>query len=984
MCFCEFVGGDVGEDGVLDELNQPNQPCHGETGEQMDNRNGVGHFGLEWVLCSMLGKRVKREERSISTRSFALPSYPFSLLRMQLYPSEPRATTPLLMKKQRIVWMAVLLLIGLGVRLLGLELQPLWWDEGFSVYFATESTPRLLELTSLDIHPPIYYLLLQGWYQLVGVGALQSRWLSVLLGVLAIPLVWRVAYDFFGNRTAWLTALLLTLSPFHIYYSQEVRMYALMVVLSLIAVIAWRRRKWIILGIAVLGGLLTQYYFVFLGVAIGLLVLWELRHKRYGWRGPLMALGTAVLGYMPWLLYALPRLINYVGGKLVVEADTPMTPLEFLPRHLAAWSVGHLSVPMTALGWVAIVYLVLIGVSLYYARLQRSTQSVIYTLLLWLIPTLGIFGVGLFAPFTDARIERQLLFVLPFFLMLAASGIAYLGQRFRGAGVSVVVGMIVISVIALSDFYTVPRYPGEDYRPLLADVDALQGPDDGWLAIYEWQIGYLRAYLPDAEPEAVALDVTWAEDSIALSQGIDTLLQQYPRLWLPAYQVKGRIFEEQVAITLAEQGLPVWNEWYGNTRLYLFGEGPATSTTELPTHGEYERVGTIAGVVGSDRAISGTGVIPVYIQTISSAENVRVNFQVVGKGSVWGEWDGVYESDRLKAGILIIAGTPPGAYDVYAMLYDENNNAPLQRTQNGMFQAPELLLGTVMIERPPQPLSIKSLQRLATRRDDMIVGNHVQWVGVALPDAPLLQGDSLPVTLLWQSVQPASNDVRVFIQGFNEQGELKINHEIAPVNGTFPLPQWQAGDLVRDPHRVQLPPDLTAGRYQLVAGMYDPTTGQRFMTENGQDRVELGAIEVLERERVMEAPRIGETVSYPFGGGAELVQVGIEGFLVPNQPTQVTLVWKSNQIGGTPLRAFVQLFNGDQQLAVSDHLLEPPATAWIVGEYIIDRHTITLPSDLPAGEYRLIAGLVDDTSDLPITTTEGASFVEIRREIYEP
>jgi 4-amino-4-deoxy-L-arabinose transferase-like glycosyltransferase len=901
---------------------------------------------------------------------------------MQLYQAEPPATIPDKTTQQRLLSLTVLLLVALGVRLLGIELQPLWWDEGFSLYFATESTPRLLELTSLDIHPPLYYLLLQGWYQMVGVGALQSRWFSVLVGVLAIPLGWRVAHDLFGKRTAWLTALLLTISPFHIYYSQEVRMYGLMVVLTLAAVIAWRRRKWVALGLALLAGLLTQYYFALMAGAIGLLVLGELRQKRYGWQGPLLAAAVAVLGYLPWVVYALPRLITYVGGKLVVEADTPMTPLEFLPRHLAAWSMGHLSAPMSPLGWSALAFLGLIAFGWYQAKRQQRTGRLISTALLWLIPTFGILVVGLYAPFTDARIERQLLFVLPFFLMLVAVGLASLWQKSRFRARVVLAGIVVVSLMALSDFYTVPRYLGEDYRPLLADVDALQGPHDGWLAIYEWQIGYLRAYLPDAEPETITINLAWAEEPIALEQGINALLNQYPRLWLPAYQVKGRIFEEQVADTLASEGVTAWDDWYGNTRLYLFGQTSGEIVNGRPL-GTYPQLEQVTGAIGVEKVASGIGIVPVFVSAEVPAESARLSLQVVGRGAVWGEWDGAVEEGAVKAGIPIIAGTPPGEYEVYATLYDGVTNAPYPRSEQGILQAPEALLGAITIERPLQPLLTKSVQRLATQVKSVEMGNTVRWVGVALPNQPLLQGDTLPVTLLWQSLQSVNREVRVFIQGFNKQGELKINHEIAPVNGTFPLPQWQLGDLIRDPHRVQLPPDLPAGNYQLVAGMYDSVTGQRLTTADGRDTLDLGIISVEERERLLQAPTIGEAVSHPFGERAELVQVSVKDFFVTDTPTHVTLLWQSTQTGGTPLRAFVQIYQGDTQIAVSDHLLDPPATAWIVGEYIMDSHLIPLPPDLPAGEYRIIAGLVDAQSNTPLSTLEGTPFVEIHQETIE-
>jgi len=56
--------------------------------------------------------------------------------------------------------LTLLTLLALGLRLIRITYQPLWWDEGWSLYFATTGIGKMLELTAVDIHPPLYYLLL--------------------------------------------------------------------------------------------------------------------------------------------------------------------------------------------------------------------------------------------------------------------------------------------------------------------------------------------------------------------------------------------------------------------------------------------------------------------------------------------------------------------------------------------------------------------------------------------------------------------------------------------------------------------------------------------------------------------------------------------------------------------------------------------------------------------------------------------------------
>ena len=121
----------------------------------------------------------------------------------------------------------LLILFGLALRLAWLAFQPLWWDEGYSVWFATHPLTQMAALTAQDIHPPLYYALLHGWAAPLGTSPTALRLLSVVVGMLTIPLLFLVARRMLSARAALLAAFLLTINPLHIYYSQEVRMYGL-------------------------------------------------------------------------------------------------------------------------------------------------------------------------------------------------------------------------------------------------------------------------------------------------------------------------------------------------------------------------------------------------------------------------------------------------------------------------------------------------------------------------------------------------------------------------------------------------------------------------------------------------------------------------------------------------------------------------------------------------------------------------------------
>jgi predicted membrane-bound mannosyltransferase len=126
---------------------------------------------------------------------------------------------------------------GLALRVIRLDMQPLWWDEGYSVFFATRDFGTMLDRTARDIHPPLYYALLQYWMMPFGKSQVALRLFSVLIGVLAIPLLYVLARRLFPKpRIALISALILAIAPLHIYYSQEIRMYGLVTLLGLASI----------------------------------------------------------------------------------------------------------------------------------------------------------------------------------------------------------------------------------------------------------------------------------------------------------------------------------------------------------------------------------------------------------------------------------------------------------------------------------------------------------------------------------------------------------------------------------------------------------------------------------------------------------------------------------------------------------------------------------------------------------------------------
>ncbi len=606
--------------------------------------------------------------------------------------------------------LAAILLLALLLRVIRLDFQPLWWDEGYSVFFATRDFLTMLARTAVDIHPPLYYALLQLWIPLVGKSDLTLRLLSVLIGLATVPLLFAVGRSLFGLRTGLLSALLLALSPLHVYYSQEVRMYGLVALLSLGSIALQLKLleeqgdtpslpTWIAYVLVTAAALYTQYFTGLLVVAEVVVALFWLfvpggvhlpsaRARRL--RPWLFAWAGVLLLYLPWLAYAGPKLYTYVTAKVGIEQYAPLDPLTFLAHHLIAFSAGHLS-KWTWLGLGAVVPcgLVVSGLAIQYRkragaesenpahdkRHKTSTSLLVYVFVSLLIGWL----VNLRAPFHPFGFERTLLFVLPPFLLLAALGLdAFLKARPRVA-LSALGLVVVLSAASLLDFYSVPRYENEDYRPLIAEIADMAQPGDTVLAPYPWQIGYLESYYRGNPINIIEVpSEEWIGNPADMDRALELLRRSSPRVWLLAYQTKGRQLEDQIANHFAEDYI-VADNWVGNTRAQYWAQLPDPTPTERPIEFAPGTELTSFGI-GSGPFPAGAGVIPLRLHWQAKAGGLSYSLRLVdasGETRLQVDAPIIAGNEIERRGWFVPKSVKPGEYNVRLIVYHSADGSPV-------------------------------------------------------------------------------------------------------------------------------------------------------------------------------------------------------------------------------------------------------------------------------------------------------------------
>jgi uncharacterized membrane protein len=917
----------------------------------------------------------------------------------------------------RTAWFAIFLL-GIALRLLRLTWQPLWWDEGYSIYFATEPLPTMLSLTARDIHPPLYYALLHLWLALIGsTGPEAARLFSVLIGVATLPLLTWLMRTLWPTRPglALIATFLLAVNPIHIFYSQEIRMYGLAFLLTLAAsTFLWRMEQELARGgkpyrsmdgyvLTASLALLTLYYSGFILLAHQLWAFYLHRHSWHRWRWYLLAALLILLIQLPWWLYALPQLFTYVTGKVTADQDSALPLWNYLWRHWLAFFAGHIPAASARLELARQLVPALVAISLLLAirfvKWRPDHHPLGWLLCLILTPLLVGFAVNLLFPFFPEGGERLLLQILPYLL----AGLAFISGSLlverSTIGVITFVLPLVAAIIGGIIFFTTPRYVEHDYRPLIDDVFTNSRPNDTVLAIFPWQVGYWRAYSPRTldgtllPPQPAPVDqaiLTWDD---AFATKLDTKLAE-GTIWFPMPLSFGSTLPEQIEEYLQAHSRNLENHWYS----------PAT---RLSAWVQIANVPALVSIAATYREAAGTeqrevrldsvGVAPLTVpsantplavdlcwQPATEREDLRATLRLLdSNGYPWATRDltplaayvGVNPAVPCLESIAfnVPTGLPPGSYQLaIGVGQKQSDQLFTPTTPSTETTSPLLSLGQINVTTPSQPLAP---QRLPIEHwlPTPLADDGLELLGYSGPeeDASILAGDELALTLFLHNTSSQPLARNLYISLLDSAGNDADGWEGWPLPH-YTTDHWAEGALAQVPVHFYLRPDLEEGSYIITAGFLDAMTGDK------RTPASLTHVKVVRRAASFTPPAGVSLLTPPvqFGTHAQLI-----GYAVIQDGTSLhlTLTWEILQPLLPPHHIFVHLFDADGQRIAQDD--GDPTTAdgrastgsWLPGEYLSTQHMLILP-DNPQLPLTLKTGLyLPATGDRLPATADGVA-----------
>ena len=330
----------------------------------------------------------------------------------------------------------LIILSGAFLRFYDLGGKSLWYDEIFELHVSSRNITYITRSVH-PLHSPLNQII-NHFFLAWGKNEFNLRFSAALWGILGIWAIYLVGTIFFGRKEGAISAFLLALSSYHIRYSQEARMYTLVVLTALLSIyFFWRalenneRKAWfgyiifttlsLYTHLSVFFIIFSQLIFVCLSLLFGLFTGKKQPLKGRGW--------WFFFSLVFILLIFIPRIIPAIRAAFF--ASRPWLVIK--SGHLSG-AIGASGIKVTGLTTFLSLYGAGMGVPLYiYSSL--FILGVIGSIRKMLIP-ISYLLLSIFLPFliftflnpSHTFSPRYVIFLLPIGYLVVAKGITSLEQ----------------------------------------------------------------------------------------------------------------------------------------------------------------------------------------------------------------------------------------------------------------------------------------------------------------------------------------------------------------------------------------------------------------------------------------------------------------------------------------------------------------------------------------------------------------------------
>ncbi|MDI6807933.1 MAG: glycosyltransferase family 39 protein [Candidatus Eisenbacteria bacterium] len=397
-------------------------------------------------------------------------------------------------------YIAAALLLALLLRLYRISSQSIWVDEMLTLHASGITFPLHLIDIFDNVHGALHSVVLFLWTRIAGTSEFALRLPSAVFSVLSIFAIYRLLLKLVGRETALVALTILVISPFHIWYGQEVRNYSMLIFFSTLSVDSFLSllqepgkgtfAKYVLFTFA---AFLSNMSTTFLLIVEN--ILFFLLPRKLSFRNLVFANVFIALLLIPWIwgmigrveFHRLVRTAPYLESEML-RGETTFTPLA-IPYTFYNFSIGYTLGPSLrelheSVGFSAFRHYlpVLLAAALGFSVASvagivslRKRRRLLLALLLWiLVPAVFVsfFAIKNFKPFNP----RYVMVAFPAYLALVAEGV----RRIKPLFIRPILAVLIAATMGLSlwNYYQVPRHGKEDFRSAANKLKADFHPDD--------------------------------------------------------------------------------------------------------------------------------------------------------------------------------------------------------------------------------------------------------------------------------------------------------------------------------------------------------------------------------------------------------------------------------------------------------------------------------------------------------------------------
>lgn len=403
-------------------------------------------------------------------------------------------------------WLLVIIAVSAVLRFYKLDTQSLWIDEIFSLLQAhpDKSFKEIyLYLKEYDVHPPLYYFLLHVFVKIFGYSAVAARGLSVVLGVGGIGAIYLLGKEISDKKTGLIAAVLACFNFFHLYYSQEARMYSLLFLtttFSFYYLIKFIKkptyRTAIVHALFATAMLYTQFFALFALLAQYIILLVYVI-RPYGSTRLEFFKKCLTSGLLTLLLF-IPALLIFLQTSSQTQSFWINVPTADVYTNMFLEFFGHSEM---------VLFIVIPVIGFYFMRLfmEKDKTSVpdpvadkdlfgFLVLLTWIV-------VCLFFPLAYSFMKlpiimsRYFIDILPVVVLLAAIGFSWIRSNFlRMTLLSLVVLFSLTDIFLVKDYYS--KVTKTEWRELASAVNSKNARNAPIVTRWHWLMPY---YFPNSK-----------------------------------------------------------------------------------------------------------------------------------------------------------------------------------------------------------------------------------------------------------------------------------------------------------------------------------------------------------------------------------------------------------------------------------------------------------------------------------------------------